>query len=335
MKKTDVTRFAIEVAINKAMSRLKHDPERTTRNLIDLAIGFSKGRCQTAFFRSAKKLLENEDSQYYTLAKNIAFYVDPRHVKIFGVNLGYNSCNLGTKTIREIEEKENFNIPWSIIFDNTPTSTMSRMMKFGKELGIFTYCIFCDHKPDSEFMDLMSEHEDCAVALFLDPVNITSECIEQLKELSHVMLMINTRNIDSFEDTALRLQNEGFLYGCYLSYEDSDEEWITSGEWLTEMSHAKPVMSILLADKNCNQSVCNKVKDYSLATRDEQLYPTFIIDLYSDLLLTNNIISGESYYLKIDSNSSASSNLADAGNADAASSDLREILKQLIPRKNK
>ena len=172
MNKTDITRFAIEIAINKAMSRLKHDPERTTRNLIDIALSFSKGRFQTAFFNAAKKLLEDENSQYYTLAKNIAFYIDPKRVKVFGVNLGYNSCTLGARTIREIEEKEDFNIPWSIIFDNTHINTISRTIDSGKELGIFTYCIFCSEQLDSRFIDLISKHDDCAIALFLDPINI-------------------------------------------------------------------------------------------------------------------------------------------------------------------
>lgn len=335
MNKTDITRFAIKIAINKAMSRLKHDPERTTRNLIDIALSFSKGRFQTAFFNAAKKLLEDENSQYYTLVKNIAFYIDPKRVKIFGVNLGYNSCTLGARTIREIEEKEDFNIPWSIIFDNTHINTISRIIDSGKELGIFTYCIFSSEQFDSRFIDLISKHDDCAIALFLDPININSECIEQLKELPHVMLMVSARNIDSFADTALHLQNEKFLYGCYLSYEDSDEEWITSGEWITETSPFKPVMSILLAGKNCSQSVCSKVKDYSLITRDEQSYPTFIIDLYSDLLLTNSIISGESYYLKIDSDGFASSNLPNAGTADTTSLSLKGVLRQLTPCRNK
>lgn len=131
------------------------------------------------------------------------------------------------------------------------------------------------------------------------------------------------------------MQNEKFLYGCYLSYEDSDEEWITSGEWITETSPFKPVMSILLAGKNFSQSVCSKVKDYSLITRDEQSYPTFIIDLYSDLLLTNSIISGESYYLKIDSDGFASSNLPNAGTADTTSLSLKGVLRQLTPCRNK
>lgn len=102
--KNDVSRIIIETLVKKYLKDIKDSLERSTRNLIDMALNFSDGRFQKAFFATAQTMLRNEQSSYYGLVKNVSAHVDNEKILRFGMNLGYNSCTLGAAQIRKEEE---------------------------------------------------------------------------------------------------------------------------------------------------------------------------------------------------------------------------------------
>ena len=69
MHRIDITRSLLEATIDKALRDLQTDPERSVRNLVDLAQSFSNGRFQKNFFSIIQSLLEDQDSAYYTLVR--------------------------------------------------------------------------------------------------------------------------------------------------------------------------------------------------------------------------------------------------------------------------
>lgn len=79
------------------LKSIKNDPERGARNLVDLAMQFSEGRFQKNFFSAAQTMLQNENSAYYGLIRDIATYTDETRLFTFGMNLGYNGCTVGVK----------------------------------------------------------------------------------------------------------------------------------------------------------------------------------------------------------------------------------------------
>lgn len=337
MNKTDITRFAVEVAINRALKGIKHDPKRTTRNLIDLGLSFSKsGRFHNVFFNAAHNLLKNQNSQYYKLAENVACYIYPKYVKTLGVNLGYNACTLGARKIREIEANDEFSVPWIILINckDSPDfySNLSNIISSGLELGIFTYCIFTRSGMTPELADIISKYNNCALAVFLEPECINSSCIDILKSMTHVYPVVNSRDIPAFSIATDALRNERMLYGAYINYNDEDENYITSNKWISEVSEHMPVMSILFASDECRADVRRRVEEYSKITRDEQAYPTFIIEYYSDALLVDGIISDQPNYLQIDKDGMISSNSTDERKINVASATLQEALKLLAPK---
>ena len=103
--KNSMSRILIETVVKKTIKELKQDPERSIRNLVDMALHFSDGRFQKHFFEIAQKMLQNESSSYYALLQDFLSYADEEHLLCFGMSLGYNSCTYGAKRIRNYEKQ--------------------------------------------------------------------------------------------------------------------------------------------------------------------------------------------------------------------------------------
>jgi len=99
----DFSRALIEGIVRRSLRNMKDSPERSIRNLIDMALNFSEGQFQRSFFVSMQNTLRNEKGAYYGLIRDMAVTIDPDRLLSFGMNLGYNSCTMGAHTIREIE----------------------------------------------------------------------------------------------------------------------------------------------------------------------------------------------------------------------------------------
>ena len=106
-----VNRIMVNTIVKKAIHDLKSDPERTVRNLIDMALKFADSRFQQQFYSGAQSLLTNEKSAYYDLVKDTVVQVNEETLLTFGMNLGYNGLYEGSKKIRS---EQNYNIPWTV-----------------------------------------------------------------------------------------------------------------------------------------------------------------------------------------------------------------------------
>ena len=69
-------------------------------------------------------MLQNENSAYYQLVREVVSHADTDRLYTFGMNLGYNGCTVGAQRIRENEENLGCNIPWTgpiqVSTDNVP-----------------------------------------------------------------------------------------------------------------------------------------------------------------------------------------------------------------------
>ena len=52
-----MNRIMVKTIVKKAIRGIKTDPERTTRNLIDMALNFADSRFRKEFYSSAQSLL--------------------------------------------------------------------------------------------------------------------------------------------------------------------------------------------------------------------------------------------------------------------------------------
>ena len=71
-----MSKIIIETTVRQTLKSLKEDPKRSIRNLVDMALQFSKGRFQSRFFETAHTMLENENSAYYDLIYNAINHIE-------------------------------------------------------------------------------------------------------------------------------------------------------------------------------------------------------------------------------------------------------------------
>lgn len=143
----DISRIFIESVLNKALKEINKSPRRTARNLIDMGVNFSKGHLQKVFLSYVQELLQNQNSAYYDLIKDVTDHVDKGIISTFGMNLGYNGCTKGVKRIREVENLENFSVPLSLSMRldgeklTEEDSIYQKIIRQGKALGIYVYLL--------------------------------------------------------------------------------------------------------------------------------------------------------------------------------------------------
>ena len=333
----NTSKIIIETMVRKAIKDIKKSPNCTMRNLVDMALQFSSGRFQKQFFEIAQNMLKNENSSYFSLVPALVSEVDSERLVRFGMNLGYNSCTFGAKQIREIEETDGYNIPWSIFFHISDTSYTNhrseyeKLIKDGKNLGIFTWQIFADQHPEV-MLPLAEEHEDCAFILYCDPTNLTLQFLDRVAELNNVMLVI--RYDESSHDIYEALWDSGLLFSVYTEYNDSDLEQILSGELLSETEQLHPVFTALLADSDCSTEAQSTVYEYVQQTRAAQSFLTVPWEVAYDNCYVDTIISGDSCSLGFDADGMIYTMYQRRADFDLNlfRNDLQTILKNAFPK---
>lgn len=292
-----MSRVVIETIARKAIKDIKASPKRSTRNVIDMALQFVNGRFQQEFFREAQTMLENENSAYYRLVYDTVTHVDTERLLHFGMNLGYNSCTLGAKTIREWEEKAGFNIPWIVTFEVEQSyfqkypNRYQKMIEEGEELGIFTWGIFIDSEP-KEILSLIELYQDSAFFLCCEADMITEEFVKRILPLDNVVIVV--RYGAGMAKACDILRQNRMLYGVYHIYTNHDVERIISGELFKEMEKLHPHISILVADITISDKEHKRVYQEVISSRKAQKYQTVIWELYGDNCYVDEIISGDS-----------------------------------------
>lgn len=128
------TRTAIGAAIDLAIKHAKKDKEAGIRDIVNLFTKYmapTKGDKKVGAggnaFSGMAQFYNDPHSKWLTYASKLFDEVDPKIIKSLLINLAYESGYRGLNKVRETRERENCNVPWSIIFD--PTSACNRHCK--------------------------------------------------------------------------------------------------------------------------------------------------------------------------------------------------------------
>lgn len=292
----NTTRILIETIVRRTLREIQSAPERNIRNLVDMALNFSKGRFQKKFFEGAQRMLANEHSTYYQLVRSVVNNVDHERLLRFGMNIGYNSCTLGARKIREIEAAEGFNIPWALFLEiDADTFAQHRdaydtLIQQGKELGIYTWFIGADSL-NAEIFELLAKHGDCAFALICDARAIDDEMLDEMETQKHVLLSIG---LDEDTDTiCAELRRRKLLYTVHKKYSSCDLKDILNDNMIYDTQSLTAPFTVLIPDALCSQSERELVYDYVLRKRENQEFPTIMWDMVQDVLTIDTIVSDD------------------------------------------
>ena len=294
---TALPRTVIETIVRKTITDIKDTPKRSTRNLVDMALNFADGRFQSQFFQTAQTMLKNENSMYYNLIPDIAASADTDKIVTFGLNLGYNSCTAGAKKVRDLENQEHFNIPWSITLivsgEEYPQreSDYRSILEQGKALGIYTWMI---HVLDNigNLLNLAAEHQECAFVMYCAPEEITDAMLDEAEDIRNILFAV--RHTDGVENACHLLRSRHFLYSVFHSYTDPDLDSILSGELLSDTANLHSAFTGFLAGQGCSAETQNAVYQYIVEARNNQEYATVLWDIINDSRFVDSIISEDS-----------------------------------------
>ncbi|MBQ7004270.1 MAG: hypothetical protein IJN57_09965 [Oscillospiraceae bacterium] len=330
-------RILIETFVRKALRDIQSAPERSIRNLVDMGLTFSKGRFQTRLFQSVQHMLTDEHSAYYPLVRNIVTNVEHDRLLHFGMNVGYNSCTLGAKKIREIEAEEGFNIPWTLYLEIDKDTFLQhqagydRLICQGKELGIYTWFISADGLC-TELFDLLAKHDDCAFALLCNAQSLTDEMLEELAGLPHTLVSVELN--EQAESLCSALRERKLLYAVHKTYTSSDVPEILNDDLLYDTQSLQAPITALIPGKDCTEAERKQVFDYIQRKREGQDFATVLWDVVQDVLGIDTIISEDccSAGFKVDGTFFALADQHNTGEWNLFRHDLKAILQSCLQK---
>ena len=298
-------RTLIETFVRQKLVELKNDPERSTRNLIDVALHFSEGRLQKQFLEIAQTMLQNEQSGYYKIIYDIAAHVDTEHLLRFGMNLGYNSLTMGAKIIRRVEDVQGINIPWNIglVIDAQGYSSMEseyqELIEQGKKLGIYTYVLYIKKMPSNLF-SLIQRQPDCVFILFGSVEEMTNDFLDGAKQLKNLMPVV--RYSEGAANICKLMRKREMLYSVYVFYQEDEVDNILEGNLLYDIEQMHPVFTFFLHAEKPPMFYNDSIYQFVLAIRNKQEYQTIPMDLWQDICYIGNVISDEVCLVVFDEN---------------------------------
>lgn len=301
----EINQILIETTLRKTISDIKDSPKRSIRNLVDLGLNFTSGGFEKPFFEMIQKLLQNEHSPYYDLVSDTVYNVNTDKLVTFGMNVGFNSCVKGSKIIREIEEKEKYNIPWCVMLEidgkRYPVNEKKYLdlIEQGRNIGIFTWLIFSERNLKL-VLSLAEMNSDSAFVYFCNEEDINASVLDEAEKLNNIMFAVKSN--EDMSGTLAMLREKQMLYSVYLPYSENEVSLITSGEIYEGIENMHPIFTVLLPVKECSQYSREKIKDFVTKVRKNQDFRTVLWDIYSDCKLVDSVISDDSCFAAFDKN---------------------------------
>ncbi|MDL2248122.1 hypothetical protein LJB89_00295 [Tyzzerella sp. OttesenSCG-928-J15] len=296
MGKADMNYIMIKSAVENGFKDVLENPARSIRKLVDLGLLFSGGDNQRNFFDIASRELENDKSLYYNLAERITRSMNHDKLLSFGMNFGYNALIKGAATIRSIEEKLNFNIPWCLLFDgisgqDITIKNIAAVLEQGIELGIFTYFFRLnkDFGSIDDLIELFEEKEDCAFVLLVHPSQINSGFVERCINVKNlcIFMQLDDMKPEITRNGAQLLSNSNLLRGGFINAENYSNANET-------MKYADILDLPLFIFMNENADKPDFSKEGRQQVNNMRLnlpYPVFPVDFYSDIEYIDKNIS--------------------------------------------
>ena len=329
MKKS-MNEVMVRTIVKKAIRDFKTDPERTIRNLVDMALQFSDSAFQQEFYTAAQRLLSDEKSGYYDLVKDTITKVNEQTLLTFSMNLGYNGLYLGAKRIRETAD---CHIPWSISLTVGEDALCDRhhtLIDQGEALGIHTWHLFSNNGI-YECLTLAESHPDSAFVIFCDANEIDLQLLDYADDIHNIALLV-PYNAEADVLCEL-LRASGIFYGIFHCYTEGTLPDLLSGELLEDMQQLHPAVTVFMPRFHGQTLLRGRAYDWITRERTAQKCTAIPWELYSDTLLVDSIISGQGRWVGFDAYGQLNTEerLCHDPELNILKNDLPTILRQIFP----
>lgn len=337
-----IKQIIAEKAITEGLRYLEKDPLKNYDNLLNWAEKLAVMPEHKKIAGSFKELSKT-DNNWFRLITRTVEDLDLNIQKKLLVNFFVNSALAGIPLKEKIAKKHGINIPWAILMDPTAAcnlrctgcwaaeykksdslshETLDRIIREGKELGIFMY-IYSGGEPlirKDELIRLAEIHDDCMFLSFTNGTLVDEAFCKELARVGNLVLAISIEG--SEEETDLRRGKGtyqkviramellksyrcGFGFSaCYHSKNISgvgSEEFIDLmiakgalfGWYFTYMPLGQNAVPELLVSAEQREFMYHRLRQFR-ETKD-----IFLIDFWNDGEYTGGCIAGGRNYLHI------------------------------------
>lgn len=342
----NLKKFANQVAVSKTINYIEKNPKENFNNIINLAEKFLSNPRDKRVLKKIQKESKNEDSPWTKLLYKFFDEIDSDAQKKFIINFLLNSAVYGLPKEKEVARNNDINVPWTILMD--PTSrcnlhcdgcwaneynktddlsyeTMDRIIREGKEIGIYMY-IFSGGEPFiriDDILKLCKEHQDCYFTCFTNGTLITKEVAKKIAEVGNFAPGISIEGFEKAtdfrrgEDTFNRLsrgmdylKEEGVMYGVSVCYHHYNYKEIGSEEFydfvIDKGAYFMWLFTYMPIGKDANTDLCCRADEreymYHKVREYRKTKPIFAMDFWNDGEYVEGCIAGGRNYFHINAN---------------------------------
>lgn len=332
-----------QFAMTFVMARLLKDPEKNLLKLVNWADRFVTQENHKQMVQSIRKFFQDKDSNWYKYAMRLLRETHPHVVNTMAVNFFVNANIFGVPKQLKTAEEIGAAVPWAILMDptsacnlkctgcwandyskadNLPYETLARIVREGRELGIYFY-VLSGGEPlvrKKDIIKLGREFPDVIFLAFTNGTLVDEEFACQMRECGNISLAFSLEGFEertdqrrgkgTFQkvmDAMDLLREKGLVYGCSTTYTSLNTEEVGSDEYIQ-----------MLIDKGVaylwyfTYVPVGGERDFSLMATPEQRawmaerimeirkkHPLFVLDFWNDGEAAKGCIAGGRRYLHI------------------------------------
>ena len=340
---TSLKQFASNIAVNQVLNYIDKNPKENLNKILNLSEKFLTNPRDIKVLYMLRDTLSNEESNWKQLTDRFFEQTNLNCQKKFINNFLINSNIYGTQLRNEKKCELNTSIPWSILMD--PTSrcnlnctgcwaasysqkddlgyeTMNRIIKEGKELGIYVY-LFSGGEPFikiDEILRLCEEHQDCYFTCFTNGTLITKEVAKKISEVGNFAPGISIEGFEKATDFRRgngtykkvlqgmdNLKEAGVIFGTSICYHHYNYKDIVSEEFIDFLIDKGAffvwLFTYMPIGKDANIDLCVRPNERAFmysevhSLRNEK--PIFLMDFWNDGEYVNGCIAGGRQYFHI------------------------------------
>lgn len=340
---TSLKQFASNIAVNQVLNYIDKNPKENLNKILNLSEKFLTNPRDIKVLYMLRDTLSNEESNWKQLTDRFFEQTNLNCQKKFINNFLINSNIYGTQLRNEKKCELNTSIPWSILMD--PTSrcnlnctgcwaasysqkddlgyeTMNRIIKEGKELGIYVY-LFSGGEPFikiDEILKLCEEHQDCYFTCFTNGTLITKEVAKKISKVGNFAPGISIEGFEKATDFRRgngtykkvlqgmdNLKEAGVIFGTSICYHHYNYKDIVSEEFIDFLIDKGAffvwLFTYMPIGKDANIDLCVRPNERAFmysevhSLRNEK--PIFLMDFWNDGEYVNGCIAGGRQYFHI------------------------------------
>ena len=301
MKNGSVGRHMLQATLTSAFR--DNGPKRSFRNLVELGEKFSAGRRQRAFFSAIREMLRKDSSAYYLLWERVVRDTDHDCLQTFGINVGYNGCTSGIRTLRALERIHRCGIPAIVgaCYNGREMDAraLEELLRQGEKLGIFTYVVDYRGGDVGALATVLAAHKDAGFIVLTGDCALENQAVSLLTARKNVMLAVSADRSD-FSDCCQLLHEAHALYCVYAGYDETRAGEILGGDFIERIGAFSATFVLLLPEDDVTRQTSGEVGAFAAKARRDQRWPFIPMDLREDLVAIERNIARCACFVRFD-----------------------------------